>query len=475
LLQPGSRSSVGLGGDPFLSALFDETGWWATVDPAESGIMRIEGAIGEPIPSSGTDRQGAYGYESVAAEATWRPSFGARRLTLGVRAQNPDWSSVWVSSSGTVRIEEARPRARVGARLSDHRGRLALQGTARFLDSGESANAFERLGLRVSPTRLLRLQADYGKDASLASIQSSLYDAVWGAAFNCETRTARVAVRLELPRDTAIEWAHLSADYSPDAAISRAHEYQLAPAGEASRDEITVLWRPVPAQTILARWSGLGLDATGEAFWGGERFGLLNYARGYLRAWLLGFEARRERSRFLCDVELASGEMSGRARVETWPFTDVTIDLLGVRRIYEWDCSGEWMRIHGAAERAVAGRHRVRGGLSWYRLWPHAALDDWSPAFLVFGSRDRKHWDLEIKRADLSIVSLGSQIDLRAVRVRFDVQQILYAASSEGSRIGTDDTSDTGDQPAPDGRLEELGTRRWPGGGQIRLALERTF
>src|SRR5262249_45202573 len=67
LLQPGSRAALGLGGDPFLSPLLDECGWWSEPGFTTSLVARVRSVASEPLTRRATQGGGSleFGETSV--------------------------------------------------------------------------------------------------------------------------------------------------------------------------------------------------------------------------------------------------------------------------------------------------------------------------------------------------------------------------------------------------------------------------
>lgn len=112
--------------------------------------------------------------------------------------------------------------------------------------------------------------------------------------------------------------------------------------------------------------------------------------------------------------------------MESWLFTDVTVDLLGVRRI-AFEGTASWWRIHLGAESALGrGRSRQRG-LAWYDIGADGRLESWRPDFLVFGMTDVQRDDLTWRRAQLAVCSLGLRWTHRSATLGLEVQQPVFA------------------------------------------------
>lgn len=476
ILQPASRPSLGLGGDPFLSSTRDETGWWSEARAADAKTFRLIGASGAPVPESRTDEHGSFGNNWISSDLTATTRLLDREVVIAATVQNPSWSTSWRGADGQLRLEGEHARLRLTTRVQSLPLGFAVQGTLPLWDDFGWVDARSiRGGVRWNPRDWICGQVDYGRWTPLGEVQSSLYGAEWRADLNCSAATRHAVGRVVLSRRIELEYARTDARYTHDESVSRSHIFQFMPEGTSSRDELSITLRPTPRTRILARGTSVSFEMEGDAFWGGERFGLLSYAHGEVTSLLLAAEhSSGVGSRVLFDVERARASTDGRARFETWPFTETTIDLLGVRRIFRWDLSGDWTRMHIAAEIPLGRAARGSAGVAWHRLDPTGWEENWSPAFLVFGQTDLKQWRMEIDSADLVTVALGVDRMVRGVRLGLEAQQVVYAGMKQhnaSAANGDDDDPRGTDQDT----LPPLGSTGWPTGGQVRVSVVRSF
>jgi len=476
-LQPASRPSLGLGGDPFLSPTRDEVGWWSELRSSDARIFRVAGASGEPVPGSKTNEHGTVGNQTIAADFTSRHRLLGLETAFGARIQNPSWATAWRSPDGEVRAEGRQARLRFITRVQSLPYGLALQASLPVWDDPEWVDvASARGGVRWNPREWLCIQSDYGSVGLPGDVQSSLYDAEWSAGLNCNARVWRSAGRVRTPWAIELEYSRTDSRYAHDDDVSRALAYQFFPDGTSVKDELSVSWRPNRATRLLARGTQMRLDLGGEAYWGGERFGLLNYARGDLSSLLVAAEySLSGGSRFFVDVERVWGETDGRARFETWPFTETTIDLLGVRRIFRWEFAGELTRAHAATEVRFTRSTLGSLGLAWHHVQPSGWSQNWSPAFLVFGQTDLDEWRLEVDSANLITLALGTEWSTRGLQLGVKAQQAVYANLQESAEDTAPEPGGGDNGGEPVAALEPLGIGSWPTGGQVMVSIGRRF
>ena len=479
LLQPGSRAELGIGGDPFLSPLNDQTGWWSWVPAVPVRTVRAFASAGEPIPRTSTEDDGMVAGRSIGADV-----YGAaasrwdRTIFLSARIRNPRWVTAWRASSGQARIERSQPRAHLGGRIAALPLRAAVQATLPIWDNdaGLVDSRFFRYGLRVSPTGWFTAQFDLGRERFGADFQSSLYGAEWSTTIRCACTSRRIAARVRAPARIELEYGHSDTRYSSDEGVAGQLDYQIIPDGSSSRDEASIVWRATRRARWLVRWTRADLDIGGNAYWGGQRFGVLNYARGELTSLLSAWDFEPHgRIRCLADFERVWAGLDGRARFEAWPFAETAIDLLGPRRTFRMASDGGWIRSHAAVEMPPQRWGRLRFGTTWHRILPGASLDDWSPAFLAFGATDREHRELEVRHLDLVSAAMGIEWRVGESVVAIEAQQLIAASAHETSGSGGDGggSSEGGDDlelPRP-----SLDAERWPAGCQLLLSIAKVF
>ncbi|MGH7740879.1 MAG: hypothetical protein ACRENS_02530 [Candidatus Eiseniibacteriota bacterium] len=423
LLQPGSRPQLGLGGDPFLSPLADGSGWWTAADLALPPGTRVGYGLSAPLPAAGS-------LDSRALEmvSTGALRLRGRELKLAGLAGTRSESGQFSGSSGEVSLSGQGARLDGAARLTGLVPGTTLQGIAPLWSEGGGAlHSTTGLGLRVAPARALSAQTHWARVRAPEQFSSDLFGEPVAASLNLFAEQWQTDVRIAPLSRLAFEGTWARSDFSPTAPRSYAFDYQLQPRGRANVSQASAEWRATPSNRALVRWSESWLDAGGDALWGGQRFGQLNYARAASRAWLLGLEHTSRTSRVFADAEVVSANGSARGSVESWPFTSVTVALLGLRGIATAQATADWWRLHVAGEHTVRGTLRASGGLSWYDANASGTLVTWRPTFLVFGQSDLQSSALPWRRAQLGLAALGLHWGMRLLSGSLEIQQPVFA------------------------------------------------
>lgn len=475
LLQPGSRASLGLGGDPFLSPLDDEVGWWSEVRPRGVGRAWIEASAGEPVALGDGAEEGVVGHNEFSWGVAGEGRLAGRRWVALGRLWRPQWATAWNASSGLVRVDGSRSRFELGVRAPRVAWGITAQATAPVWSAeGAAFPEGARAGLRLEAGGRLAVQGEWGGGPLPGGLRSTLYGAEWAAALNCRVTPARADVRARLLPWLAIEGTRLRTRYDPVAPRTDEFVYQIAPSGSSARDEAgVVVGRGAPWRGLF-RWTEIRAELAGEASWGGQRFGLLNYARGSLTSRLVALELRGARgARAILESEWVHGSATGRARFETWPFTSTVVDLLGPRRIYKGELSARWWRAHAAVGAPLGSRADGRLGLTWYEISPRGTLLSWSPAFLTFGQTNLSRADLGVESVRLLAVSLGFGRRVGSLEAGIQIEQLVRAwLERDEIGAGPGGPGSPGSEEEPPG--EPL-SWTWPPGGQVQVTLSREF
>lgn len=156
-------------------------------------------------------------------------------------------------------------------------------------------------------------------------------------------------------------------------------------------------------------------DFSGRFYYKKQVFGSLNqvdYFRNFVTA---GLKVR--------NISLSFGSGHGDAKIsgyiESWPFTPVWADLLGLRsnaKTY-FEYSDKLLSLKYINSFSQIDYHVALG---WQQIKPDAELRTWEPLFLVFGQQNLQINDLRIKSHD------GLDLSLRLSKTFFEVLKTNY-------------------------------------------------
>jgi hypothetical protein len=465
LLQPGSRPAVGLGGDPFRSALEEAEGWSGLA--LEHGpALGINALLSEPAFSSATGGRGRLSGQSIGWSAMMPLRVARRDWLLGARLSRPQWQGSWRSASGSLEFGGFGTRFEAGLRVQDLLPGLTLDSWLPLDEpraGGHSSTA--SAGFRYQPGTKVVLAGNRTRSRVPEPFRAEVRGDAISAPLNLSADRNCVLVRLVPFPALEAEATLARSRYGPIEPRDLRPVYELALDGSAGEDQASMAWS-LPRLRLLGRWTRGALDVRGNAYWGGQRFGELSEARADLESRLLGLELRSSgHTRAVLDFEQVQARASARAEVETWPFSSTVEDLLGVRWIGLGQGKARWARWHAGQEWSPGRTLRGSAGLTWYDIWPEGAVASWRPAFLVFGRADSHTDALSARRLQLAAVSFGLKRSGRTLDAELALRQFVFArAFRSAPSAGTGDA--TSDATAP-----SLGLRHWPGGTRLEFTL----
>jgi hypothetical protein len=468
LLQPGSRPSLALGGDPFRSALDDQYGWWPELGLSREPEVGVEGVWSEPLHSEVANLQRVLTGRWVVDA----PGVGSR-LRLGGEIVAPNWGIRWAGGDGAVRLGGSGVGGIVGARVRELLPGLTVQGVSPSFGAlqdvrGPAAGG----GVRYRFRRLAVLQASWDRSRSPELLRSDLYGESIEASLNLGSERTRVDAALSLPGRLRLEGSAARSDFQDLKGREIAPVYHLAPRGRSTLAQGSVAWDSPVGWRVLGRYTHRDLDVRGTAAWGGQRFAELSSARVEQESYLVGAEHGSPGGpRWLLDAEMARTDARARLELETWPFTPSTIDLLGLRRIYRTIGEARWHRIHLAFDYPIRRSAHVGLGLAGYDIAPRGSLESWRPVFLVFGATDGQTERLDTRRLQLAALSLGIGMSVGTSQVELAAQQFVFAKAFPIPKpsVNTGASQPSGSVSASRGALSG-----WSG-IEVRASISRRF
>jgi hypothetical protein len=468
LLQPGSRPSLALGGDPFRSAVDDQYGWWQELGLSREPEIGVEGVWSEPLHSEVANLQRA-----LTGRWVVDPPGVRGRLRLGGEIFAPNWGIRWAGGDGAVRLGGSGVGGIVGARARELLPGLTVQGVSPSFGAlqdvrGPAAGG----GARYRFRRLAVLQASRESGRSPELLRSDLYGELIQASLNLRSERTRADAAVMLPGRMRLEGSVARNDFQDIEGREIAPVYHLAPRGRSTVAQASVAWDSPIGWRVLGRYTRRDLELHGTAAWGGQRFSELSSATARQESYLVGAEhAPPGGPRWLLDAEMVRADARARLELETWPFTPSTIDLLGLRRIYRALGEARWHRVHVGLECPIRHAGRVGVGLAGYDIQPEGSLESWRPVFLVFGGTDRRLDRLGTRRLQLAALSLGIGLAVGASQVELAAQQFVFAKA-----FRTSDPSAPVAVPEPPGSVSATrGSLSGWSGIEVRASISRRF
>ncbi len=472
-LHLGSRCSLGLGGDPFLSPLSDQCGWWSRVQTGSDRLTWRQVDY-QPVTRRGSGGDGELVQRLPDLVLTRRLHHRGWDLHLQGELARPRQDFAWNGQTDRMQVRGDGTVLAGGFRLGGLVPGLTLQAIAPLWRSTPGGSGADRgFGVRYAHLDWIEAQAHLSRSPHDESFLGVFSGEPVATSLNLLAEQSRYDVRLRLAPRLAAEVSYASTGLGAIQARSTAETYEFIPNGTAIQRQAGLLFEPWSGSRLLLRYTDLDLDLAARAYWGGQRFGLLKYARGTTVSRLVAWQARWGRGwRVLCDAERARMSGATYGKVDSWPFTDLLIDLLGISRSFKGDADLRWTRWHVGLEKTTR-RGLLQGGVNWYDLQPEAHLKTWLPYLFGMGQQDVQYHDLTTRRIRLAAVSLGFALPVDSWLFSTRVHQFVYVSSS-----GADsDDGSGGQQPPPDDppAASDDGPSGWIGGTFLSTSISVRF
>jgi len=466
VLMSGGADASGVLPDAFRSSVSDDAGLWSACPAVAGPAVDLERRHLEPLTRRLTAGEGAAFDRTTTARYLHPLAHRGWEAQLGASLNRTDLDTWADGVDGATRLDHGGSVLGLSLRAGNRRYGIEVL-AAGPLARTASGLPGERLGgsIRFAPDRRLVLQVSHHREESRSRLGSRVIDDPVSFDLNAGRRTWRAAL-------AAGPWRRLSCDLvwtdtaiDPLDEITDTHRYELSPsAAHAS-------WRGAAAidlgagHDILFGLADKDTDVEAGAYWGGQKFGWLNYLESRLRSQVLGWRwTSRGSWRIQTEWEWSRLEGRARAKVESWPFTSTIVDLLGVKQIAYGELKLDWDRVSCMYTREDAGTSLSLGG-AYYRISPRATLETWQPAFLVFGRTDYHLRELEVRRIDLGALLARVEIALGAGGVLdLSLQQFLWADVTRTRGTPADDADGDQDQ-------EESVRDGWYGGTYLVAGL----
>ena len=468
VLNPGIARDLGLGGDPFKSSLTDQASWWGDSMQAERTAVAYRLEYFEPIAPRLTRGRGWLRHVGNEIRGASSVPVGNGRLYGQLGLTHKDQELMVDELGNQYSLAGKGGQGDMLLRLQDLPEGLAFQFSAPLGASSDHMRSMPLgIGIRYGiPDRFI-FQASSVRRLYNHALDLEVEDDFIASSLNLARVISSVDARLYLGSASWLAYTLRTNKFEDIDQLTDAFRYEIIPVGRSTSYELELAVGRKEEFAFLLRGVWLDFDVGGSAYWGGQRFGKINYFKGDHRTGVLAFEKTGGgKNRWLADITLT--ELRGRVwgKIESWPFTDSIGDLLGGRMTFKGQMRAHWMRFHAGLDRTV-GRGRLKVGLAWYNIFPEAVAQSWRSGFgFPIGSRD--NYSLDTDHLQLGAVSLGGSIPWGAFRLEAEVFQIVF-----GKIHNTFKRPDDDDDPPVEGPAAEPGG--WFGGTYARVGLRYGF
>lgn len=451
LLQFGGSEANHVFPDASRSAFDDTGGWWSLVRPVDELTLRVRRDHDEPITNRLTSDRGT-AFDRMLRVDLATPLDECLGHGYGVlQYERPDRATTVAGHDGGANLFGGSGRVRCGLRLVDVVPGLSAQAVGEvWRDGDRQLPSAAGVGLRYSPSSVWAVQWHRAVSVGDEHAFGTILDDPISVRSNLRSQRWELAGRLSPWHRLVCELAFHRVRFQPHVPSDDRETYQIEPGGDSQGWTASLGLQAGANHRWYFRFRDEQVDVEAAAFWGGQQFGKLNYVRAYLKSRSLGWRMRVARaSEIQAEFETASLDGAARAKVESWPFTDTVIDLLGISKIYKGWGSVSWQRLTATAAGPAPWTGRWRLGVSWFDITPTATIESWRPAFLIFGRTDYQQDDLVVERVRLASLLMETNAELGRCDLMLSLQQFVWGdideQGQEGAPTGPSDDGDDGD------------------------------
>lgn len=424
-LQLGSRHSPGLGGDPFLSPVMRQTGWWEQKlldDPGDIQLRNYQYLPVTPRLSSGGSQ-----IEAVYTELGGRYVIERwqRKLSLGVSLDAARNTTAMYQDLASISLAQDATRVAGLARLDDILPGLAAQISFPVSES-DSWLAGERLsyGFNFNLQDRLFLGSSRTHWDDQGSLVANLDDENVVSPLNLDVKQFRHEGRLRIWRDLAVELSLSEADYLRGQDLE-GNQYEFLPEAWSYSRQQSVEWGQKMGLRLLFRHCDAGMKGEGGGYWEGARYLRVSHTNGQIESYLgaVQFPLGPNR-RIFGDAEFVEFDFFGRFGIDSWRFASWEQAWSGAKKVIQLGGSGRWERYHLGYE-SLGNSWDWGGGLSFYDIYPEAYSESW--IHIPFVSRqDYEESNLATGRYSLGAVSLKLIWRPARFRISAELHQFVY-------------------------------------------------
>jgi hypothetical protein len=427
LIEPGSRADHGLGGDPFLSPLADESGWWGRFDPRVENSASWRAELAEPVAVRRGPKTWSMRSRGYQCRIDRRLLLGGRDLLVQTAMESPRTRWNIMQSDGGLRMSGVGWTIEGAARWEALRGTILQAQAPSLAESRSGAPARWGVGLRFARYAPIMLQGSYVENDRPDEGYSLLLSERMPFSLNLRSATGAYDFRLALNRSAEIEGSLTDTRWTPIREGRGGDSYELLPQGHLWSNQWSIAWKFKEAGRAILRGTWMEADIEATATLGMMRFARLSYLQAEEQAWLGGVDwTTSSRSRILleCETIRFSGKTNGY--VESWPFTSTIIDLLGIQQNLRATAEGRLTRLHGALRKGW-GSGWIEGGLSGYRISPSVRAMTWQPGVFGMGWRDLHRYAMDSAHGELGAVSTGIGLTIFGCDLTLGIRQFVLA------------------------------------------------
>ncbi|ACF14419.1 hypothetical protein Ctha_1965 [Chloroherpeton thalassium ATCC 35110] len=213
-------------------------------------------------------------------------------------------------------------------------------------------------------------------------------------------------------------------DLSKGEIPSQRSNYAFVASGYFSKQMIDFGFHLAKNLQLYLRYSALRLRASADVFYDETKFGKITALEFDAEAYHISADYEAwQRHVFGVGGEHHFWKAYVRARVETWPFTETLIDLLGIRLLGQVKAEVPFEKYFIAYEYRTNPKFLAK--IELFDIRPDGFAQTWRPEFLVFGITDLKNHVLSVDRILAMQISLGAAYAFSQLELSYRISQLI--------------------------------------------------
>lgn len=160
-------------------------------------------------------------------------------------------------------------------------------------------------------------------------------------------------------------------------------------------------------------------------FYNNVRFGQMPRIIGNLHMWQFELLYKPILKNWKISIERIhfTGELKGN--IQSWPFGDQLIDLLGLRRNFNGQADIVLWQATIENDFMIGKSSFISPTLNLFRAFPDMNFKHWQPAFLVFGVTDLQNYVSDLKRVDFGKLNISAGKKWNRLVLSCDISQFF--------------------------------------------------
>ncbi len=203
------------------------------------------------------------------------------------------------------------------------------------------------------------------------------------------------------------------------------------------------------------------------------RFGQIAKFRGECKRWQFAAGLPRWSHNWYLALERLKGKAEFAGHVESWPFTDPLVNLLGLRRNFKGNAEVSLWRLSGRGKTAFIAGTELFATVDLYRVHPELRFVDWMPPFMIFGVDDMDRYSDKYERIDFGRARIRLTKMIGRFLIGYNISQLFPISVREENVSAAD--GDSGGDNSSSVNLSSDSSSRTDGGRNMRLWVKYNF